>query len=205
MAKLLSIFGHSSHKTLKEMKLRFVTAIACATLLASCQQRNGGGALTTEDSAAIAKAWTEKGPETMMLKSAMAPGGREDVSGMPIDSGDANLMIQTYLENPNAYQAKSIIVHAQSLIDYYQASQASGTPIVNFRFMFAGKNDAGVKKMTFVIAGLDANNRYVLYNGGALPNAVFQHCLPCPTQCPKTGRDGGDSVEISDYVRNVVN
>jgi hypothetical protein len=102
-------------------------------------------------------------------------------NSLSVDTASANVMIRRYLTDPFRITTlpRSFMVSADTLLAYIDTALAHNNKIVYFRFMCATYDNNGNNIPTFVLAGLNANNNYVLYNG-----SVFEHCLPCPNLCP---------------------
>ncbi len=116
-----------------------------------------------------------------------------------ITTDTANVMLKSYLMSINSggndTNLHAVIFNANCLRDYL-----SDTTIVNVKIMFAhtmayidsghaGQNCGyGSRKLTFIIAGYDSANNYVMHN----QNKVLEMGLPCPDLCPTTGTASND-------------
>ncbi|ANI88844.1 hypothetical protein A9P82_05800 [Arachidicoccus ginsenosidimutans] len=109
--------------------------------------------------------------------------------GSPIGTAQANRMISAYLANAANGATHSLFIDADTLRHYLNNKN-----IRALKFFLARPVDeqsrratADSNRLTLVIAGIDADEHYVLTGNGDVYNEVS----PCPTECPP-GDAGSD-------------
>ena len=116
---------------------------------------------------------------------------------MPTDT--ANIMLKSYLASINA-SANDTNLHAVIFNANCLRSYLSDNRIVNVKIMFAHTmayidsghtgQYCGYKSgdLTFIIAGYDSNNNYVMHN----QNMILERATGCPQYCPTSGTASND-------------
>jgi hypothetical protein len=164
----------------------WVLSFTIFPLIMSC----GGSATNSSahiDSAAVTEAYLkEQKKSSESLKFYDDPKQQQlKLYSLPIEHDSATRMIQRFMKLPGAtyvFGKKSFLLKADQIAAYLKDASDNGTPLANIRLMFGIVHNTTSDKdeITVIVAGLDKDNKYVLYNG----SQVFEHCLPCPDQCP---------------------
>lgn len=173
------------------MKTKFTLLSLILIIFAACNNNNDTPPPTSDTAAA---------PKMMFAEADTAT----DTCTTCIPKDTANKMISSYItslngntDNINLY---SLIIDADQLRLYL-----SNTNIKHVKLMFAhtldyinsghGGQNCGYKSgaLTLIIAGYDADNNYVYYDG----NMLMDRLNPCPTACPSSGTASNNTFPVN--------